>query len=167
MPNHLTLIIDSDRGNSAETNHGSSSRPSYDDGIRGLRPPTLQTCFGSTGRFPYSRDSNFGGGDGGGSLRDGYSGYSGCSGYGSSWSNVVVLPPLTKTSTTPTPRRTRETTILLEQIGRGGGGTVYKALHVPSMRLVAVKMVEVYDDEKRRQMIKELRALLSMSWVRG
>lgn len=77
-----------------------------------------------------------------------------------------MLPPLTKTATTPTPRRTREATILLEQIGRGGGGTVYKALHVPSMRLVAVKMVEVYEDEKRRQMIKELRALLSMNWVR-
>lgn len=39
-----------------------------------------------------------------------------------------------------TPKRMRETTILLEEIGRGAGGTVYKAIHVPTMRLVAVKV---------------------------
>lgn len=69
-------------------------------------------------------------------------------------------------STTTTPRRMRESTILLEEIGRGGGGTVHKAMHVPSMRLVAVKMMEVHDDKKRSQMIVELKALLSMNRVR-
>ncbi|CAM9656210.1 unnamed protein product, partial [Ectocarpus sp. 12 AP-2014] len=56
----------------------------------------------------------------------------------------------------------REKTILLDEIGRGGGGTVHKAIHVPSMRLVAVKMVEVHDDEKRHQILRELKTLLSM-----
>lgn len=71
-------------------------------------------------------------------------------------------PPLTTT----TPHRKRETTILLEEIGRGGGGTVHRAIHVPSMRLVAVKMVQVHDDQRRRQMTNELKALLSMNRVR-
>ena len=74
---------------------------------------------------------------------------------------VPPPPPLTNT-----PRRTRETTILLEEIGRGGGGTVHKAIHVPSMRLVAVKMVEVHDDDKRRQILQELKTLHSMRTVR-
>lgn len=75
-----------------------------------------------------------------------------------------VSTPLLSVST---PRPMRETIILLEEIGRGGGGTVHKAMHVPSMRLVAVKMMEVHDDEKRRQMIKEIKALHSMNRVRG
>ncbi|CAM9159342.1 unnamed protein product, partial [Laminaria digitata] len=53
----------------------------------------------------------------------------------------------------------------LEEIGRGGGGTVHKAIHVPSMRLVAVKMVEVHDDDKRRQILQELKTLHSMKTV--
>lgn len=55
-----------------------------------------------------------------------------------------------------------ETTIILEELGRGGGGKVHKALHVPSMRLVAVKIMEVHDDEKRHQLIRELKTLNSM-----
>ncbi|CAM9164125.1 unnamed protein product, partial [Sphacelaria rigidula] len=58
-----------------------------------------------------------------------------------------------------------ETTILLEELGRGGGGTVHKALHVPSMRLVAVKIMQVHDDEKRNQLIRELKTLNSMARV--
>lgn len=72
------------------------------------------------------------------------------------------LPP---PSTTTVARRMNETTILLEELGRGGGGTVHKALHVPSMRLVAVKIMQVHDDEKRNQLIRELKTLNSMARV--
>ncbi|CAM9736386.1 unnamed protein product, partial [Discosporangium mesarthrocarpum] len=61
--------------------------------------------------------------------------------------------------TVSTPRRLCDSMILLEEIGHGAGGRVLKALHITSMRLVAVKMVEVHDDSKRKQMLDELRAL--------
>ena len=47
----------------------------------------------------------------------------------------------------------------LTLLGRGASSVVYKALHVPSLRMVAQKVIPVYDDEKRRQMVRELRAL--------
>ncbi|CAM9163195.1 unnamed protein product, partial [Phaeothamnion confervicola] len=62
-----------------------------------------------------------------------------------------------------TPRRALETTVLLEELGRGGGGTVYKAVHVPSLRLVAVKTVAVHDDSQRHQVVRELRAMHSVN----
>lgn len=99
--------------------------------------------LGFTGRIPCNGERK---GSGGGEVGGGGSG------------TFISPPPLL---TTTTPRRTRETTIVLEEIGRGGGGTVHKAMHMPSMRLVAVKMVEVHDNEKRRQMAKELKAFLS------
>lgn len=118
--------------------------------MRALRPSTLQM---SNCRTPCSRDSSFGGG----AVRG-----SGGGGRGAGGGGLVPPPP----PLTTTPRRTRETTILLEEIGRGGGGTVHKAIHVPSMRLVAVKMVEVHDDDKRRQILQELKTLHSMRTVR-
>lgn len=45
--------------------------------------------------------------------------------------------------------------------GRGASGCVYKAVHMPTLRLVAVKVIPVFEQDKRRQMIKELRALYS------
>ena len=124
---------------------------SYEDRMRALRPSTLQM---SDYRTPCSRDSSFGGGGVRGGSGDGR-------GEGGGGGLVPPPPPLTTT-----PRRTREPTILLEEIGRGGGGTVHKAIHVPSMRLVAVKMVEVHDDDKRRQILQELKTLHSMKTVR-
>lgn len=139
------------------------SKVSGDDRIlRGRHhPPALQTPLVSTGFPPSSRDSSVETGGGGLSVCGGSGG-----GAPATASCVLAIPPPPPLTTT-TPRRTRETTILLEEIGRGGGGTVYKAIHVPSMRLVAVKIVEVNDDEKRKQMIKELRALHSMNRVSG
>ncbi|CAM9535021.1 unnamed protein product [Chrysoparadoxa australica] len=49
--------------------------------------------------------------------------------------------------------------IQLELLGRGGSGVVHKALHVPSLTLVAQKVIPVFDDKKRHQMLHELRAL--------
>lgn len=44
-------------------------------------------------------------------------------------------------------------------IGAGAAGRVYLADHVPSKRTMAVKVVNVYDKEKRNQLLKELETL--------
>jgi serine/threonine protein kinase len=44
-------------------------------------------------------------------------------------------------------------------LGRGASGIVYKSLHIPTMKIVAVKNIPVYETEKRHQMIHELKAL--------
>jgi len=44
-------------------------------------------------------------------------------------------------------------------LGRGASSTVYKALHIPSLEMVAQKVMPIDDSDKRRQMVKELRAL--------
>ena len=36
--------------------------------------------------------------------------------------------------------------IILNELGKGAGGKVYKALHVPTMKLVAIKVRKLYDD---------------------
>lgn len=56
-------------------------------------------------------------------------------------------------------RGTKDQLILLNELGRGAGGTVCKALHVTTMKLVAVKVVRIYDKDKRRQMVRELKSL--------
>jgi Protein kinase domain len=50
-------------------------------------------------------------------------------------------------------------------LGRGACSTVIKALHMPTLRLVAVKRFNVFDRSKRKQLIKELTALASMNKV--
>jgi serine/threonine protein kinase len=50
---------------------------------------------------------------------------------------------------------------IMQMIGNGTGGTVFKAFHVPSYRIVAVKQVLVHDTVQRRQMRGELSAVLS------
>jgi serine/threonine protein kinase len=52
---------------------------------------------------------------------------------------------------------------LLEELGRGACGTVQKGIYVPSLTMVAVKFVQVHDDDRRRQMVRELKAFYSMS----
>jgi hypothetical protein len=48
----------------------------------------------------------------------------------------------------------------LDVLGRGGGSSVViKALHVPSMKIVAVKKVPIDDSAKLRQAIHELQQL--------
>jgi mitogen-activated protein kinase kinase 3 len=44
-------------------------------------------------------------------------------------------------------------------LGRGASGVVHKALHVPSLLLVAVKVIPVFENDKRHQLIAELKAL--------
>lgn len=44
-------------------------------------------------------------------------------------------------------------------IGAGAGGRVYLAQHLPSKRTMAMKVVNVYNKEKRNQLLKELETL--------
>jgi hypothetical protein len=39
-------------------------------------------------------------------------------------------------------------------LGKGAGGIVYKAVHVPSLRIVAIKKIAVFDKDKRHQMVR-------------
>lgn len=49
--------------------------------------------------------------------------------------------------------------VLLNRVGKGASGVVYKALHRYTLRLVAVKVVPVFDDNKRAQTVSEIKAL--------
>ena len=49
--------------------------------------------------------------------------------------------------------------ISLAVLGRGASGVVRKALHVPTLTLVAQKQISVFEVEKRHQMVRELKAL--------
>ena len=53
----------------------------------------------------------------------------------------------------------RDGLIQFELLGKGASGTVYKFLHVPTFKLVAVKMIPVFAKLKRQQMIDEVKAL--------
>ncbi|RLN57222.1 hypothetical protein BBP00_00007612 [Phytophthora kernoviae] len=53
----------------------------------------------------------------------------------------------------------RDYLLLLNELGHGAGGKVYKALYMPTFRLVAVKVIRVFDQTKRHQMVRELKSL--------
>ena len=53
--------------------------------------------------------------------------------------------------------------MLLGPLGAGGGGRVHKALDLVGRRLVAVKAIPVHNQQKRRQLVAELKALRSTS----
>lgn len=54
---------------------------------------------------------------------------------------------------------TKKNLVKLGVLGRGASGVVHKALHMPSLLLVAVKVIPVFENEKRHQLIAELKAL--------
>lgn len=56
--------------------------------------------------------------------------------------------------------------VIFDELGRGACASVRKALHVPSLTMVAVKMVAVHDDSRRRQLLRELAALHQFSTER-
>jgi mitogen-activated protein kinase kinase 3 len=53
---------------------------------------------------------------------------------------------------------------LLNELGHGASGKVYKALYVPTFKLVAVKVIRVFDQKKRHQMVRELKSLYA-NWA--
>jgi hypothetical protein len=55
---------------------------------------------------------------------------------------------------------------MLEELGQGAAGKVFKALYVPTLKLVAVKVVRIHEQAKRHQMVHELRSLyLQGEWT--
>lgn len=55
-----------------------------------------------------------------------------------------------------------ERIVLVCNLGQGASGTVYKALDLAEMRIVALKCISVFERGKRRQMVRELGALFDM-----
>jgi len=53
--------------------------------------------------------------------------------------------------------------IELGSVGKGACGVVRRALHAPSLRVIALKEISVWDQAKRRQFVKELTALGSVN----
>ena len=47
--------------------------------------------------------------------------------------------------------RMRDDFLILKELGRGAGGVVSKAVHLPSLKVVAIKRVRMNDAEKRAQ----------------
>ncbi|OQR95351.1 Voltage-gated Ion Channel (VIC) Superfamily [Thraustotheca clavata] len=57
------------------------------------------------------------------------------------------------------PRNMKKQLIKLGVLGKGASGVVHKALHVPSLLLVAIKVIPVFENEKRHQLIAEVKTL--------
>jgi len=57
------------------------------------------------------------------------------------------------------PRSIRDELITIDALGSGASGSVTRALHIPSLQLVAVKSVRVYEARNREQMAAELKLL--------
>jgi len=53
----------------------------------------------------------------------------------------------------------RDRVVRLEKLGQGATGSVYKALDLQTLQLVALKVIPIFDRAKRRQMVHELIAL--------
>lgn len=53
----------------------------------------------------------------------------------------------------------QERLVMLQKLGQGASGVVFKAFDLVELRLVAVKVMPVNDKDKRRQMVSELCAL--------
>ncbi|KAG7382371.1 Mitogen-activated protein kinase kinase 5 [Phytophthora pseudosyringae] len=68
-------------------------------------------------------------------------------------------PSSTASGRRPQPSNTKKHLVKLGVLGRGASGVVHKALHVPSLMLVAVKVIPVFEHEKRHQLIAELKSL--------
>ncbi len=56
----------------------------------------------------------------------------------------------------------RDRLLVLCRVGQGASSVVYKALDLIDMRIVALKMISVYERSKRRQMVRELNTLFQM-----
>ena len=63
----------------------------------------------------------------------------------------------------PSGRSIEDELVILRRLGAGAGGVVHKAVHVPSLTVVAVKKIRVFDKSEMRQMRKELEALYKCS----
>ncbi len=55
-------------------------------------------------------------------------------------------------SAAPRPWNFRAESVRVDVLGQGASGTVYKMVHVPTLTLVAAKMIPVFDPQKRHLM---------------
>ena len=76
----------------------------------------------------------------------------------------VIGPEGAESLTSPT---LRSDLIFLDELGRGAGGSVSRALHAPSGVLVAVKKMSIDHDSRRHQMLDELRAFHGLKGSRA
>ena len=94
-----------------------------------------------------------------------HNGLSPCSDYneGSSKTKArsVATPVSDSSSTSPNTNHlfNRLELIPLGSLGKGSSGRVFKAFHVTSLTVVAVKSVQVFDATKQRQVLAEIKAL--------
>ena len=51
--------------------------------------------------------------------------------------------------------------VRLGEVGRGVNGAVHKAVHLPTLRIVALKSVSIFDQAERHQFLQELHAFLN------
>jgi hypothetical protein len=58
-----------------------------------------------------------------------------------------------------------EDLIMLQELGKGASGKVCKALHVPTMKMVAVKTVKMFEKTKRHQFVNELKLLFKNNHI--
>jgi serine/threonine protein kinase len=84
---------------------------------------------------------------------------------GFSKANVQVTPEGVTLALSPSDSRTLSIDAaslqLLDVVGRGASSYVQRAVHRPSGRTLALKVISVYDKSKREQLIKELNALFT------
>lgn len=53
----------------------------------------------------------------------------------------------------------KDNLVKISVLGQGASGKVYKAVHIGRLKLVAVKVIPVFESDKRHQITKELKAL--------
>ena len=73
-------------------------------------------------------------------------------GSGSGSSSSVSVTPVTRPSL-------RRELVQLDRLGEGSSAVVHRALHLPSLTLVAVKQVRILEPEKRAAMAREIKLL--------
>lgn len=66
-----------------------------------------------------------------------------------------------KTSRPTKPKKMKAEFILLKELGRGAGGVVFKAIHVLTLNIVAIKKVRMATQAKKKQVMREVQALFA------
>lgn len=59
------------------------------------------------------------------------------------------------------PSIAQESVVIISELGCGACGMVYKAIHVPTLQIIAIKRVNVADRLKRHQVVRETRIMLA------
>lgn len=81
--------------------------------------------------------------------------------YGSQCSSACGSPAMGGRRRTSVNADDGSNLVIIGKLGKGNGGAVLKALYLPTMKLVALKTVTLYNAERRQQMVQELSMLYS------